>query len=559
MPPLPHIHLTALREATRLAAREPANARATLATAFDVAQDLDSKERYPAAWFIFRLNMPSDKETSATASGAELLADLAAVVEHLTDAARLAVANLPPGWHTLDDLAAKWKVSRKTVDRYRKKGLLAWRVRDESGKPVLMVQPEHAERFAARHEATITRAAGFDRIDAATEARMLRRARVYRVRFGCTLNQTAERLAERYGRSREAVRALLKRSHAAAETRTFTEPDALSARDGRVCLRAVQRGIEPALLARRFRKPMGSIRRGIGLAQMQQIEPHMPALRGLDDGSLSDAQIAAALASPPALTGLDVRGVTELGAFLDDAAGPHATLAIEESTRAAAYRACRVRAARVHAGLNHNFPGSSELDEIITLLRWASRLKAALVRAQFRLCTQTMEAAFQTPLTGLKSADALAMSTELLAMLSDMVDQHTRSEPRGRLASPVGLAVNKLAGKWQKERLSAGPGKAAPRATARPSGALPDWTARLNPWQRDLDPPEWLRSVLPRLSPASRELLTLRFGWDQAGSAPRTLDACMAALGWSRIKAVRAERSAMHEALVLVRDRGGRA
>lgn len=568
MPPLPHIHLSPLREALKQSARQgvPAeNVTNALHEAFSVAMDLEPGRQYPAAWLMFRLGLTHEGEITATANGEELLADLAAVVEHLTEQARLQRSQLSPEWKTLDGLASEWNVSRKTIDRYRKRGLLAWRVRDEAGKPVLMVQPEHAARFAARHVTAIARASGFERIDAATQARMLRRAALYRARFGCTLNQVAERLAERYGRSREAVRALIKRgsdtdgSDPAPARARFTEPQALSERDGLVCFRAVQRGIDPALLARRFRKPMGSIRRAIGLAQLAQVRAHATGLLLLDDETLSDGQISAALASPPAQTGLQVRGVTDLAEFLSDAGGTFSVLAIEESTRMAAYRATRVRAARLLRGINHNFPATTELDEIVTLLRWASRLKCWLMRSQFRLSVQTLEASFATPLSGLRSSESLAVCREMILLLSDLVDQQARSEPRGRLAAPVGLAMNRLAGKWLKERLQTLPGKAAVRATSRPSGTLPDWTQHVHVWQRDIEGPEWLRRVVPRLTSDSRQLLTLRYGWDEQGTPPRTLESCMSTLGWSRIRAVRQERKAMHEALTLIRTSGGQA
>ncbi|MBU6413520.1 MAG: hypothetical protein KGS45_08600 [Planctomycetes bacterium] len=560
MPPLPQIHLHPLREATRLALGESAdNTRAILSAAFDVARDIDAEQEYPTEWLIFRLKLPASTQKARQASGAELLADLAAMVEHLSDAARLSRTAQHDTWHMLDDLAQLWSVSRKTIDRYRKRGLLAWRIRDDKGKPVLLVEPRHALAFASRHALLIQRAAGFERIDTVTQARMLRRAAVYREHFGCTLNQVADRLATRFGRSREAVRVILRRAdgeRTRAGASRFTEPLPLSDRDCRVCMRAVQRGIDPALMARRFRKPMGSIRRAVGVAQWKSLQPYHAALITLDDGTWSDAEIDAALASPPAQTGLHVRGITDLADFLEDAAGPYSMLAIEETTRMAAYRAARMKATRQMSRINHNFPATTELDEIITLLRWASRLKVWLMRSQFRVSVQTLESTFGAPLTGLKSADGLAIAHEIVTTLSDLVDQHAKGEARGRLAAPVGLAMNRVAGKWMKERLRPSSGKASPRATARPHGTLPDWTTRVSPWQPTVDAPLWLRQVLPGLSAHARELLTLRFGWDGLGSPPRTLECCMSTLGWSRIRAVRQERKAMREALTIVRNSG---
>ena len=104
---------------------------------------------------------------------------------------------------------ARWGVSRKTLERWRREGLIARRVTGENGKPRLVFAAGVVERFEKGRGGKM--GAGYTRIDERVEARMLRRAAVY-ARMGCSLNQAARRIAERYGRAHETVRQLLKRS-----------------------------------------------------------------------------------------------------------------------------------------------------------------------------------------------------------------------------------------------------------------------------------------------------------------------------------------------------------
>ena len=182
-----------------------------------LAGDLVEKERYPVDWLVFRITgHRPESSREAVFSGREVLADLSALVERLCEAGEFGIADLPEGSVDADALAERWSVSRKTIDRSRRKGLIARRVRNERGRASLYFSPASVSAYEARQGDAIEKAGSFSRLSPETEARIIRRAARYRAMFQCTLNQAAVRLAERFGRSHQGVRELLKRHDARA-------------------------------------------------------------------------------------------------------------------------------------------------------------------------------------------------------------------------------------------------------------------------------------------------------------------------------------------------------
>ena len=118
-----------------------------------------------------------------------------------------------------------------------------------------LADPDAADGLFERvHAERLGRAGRFTRLDDREVERVLRRAARYRARLGWSLNRVAQRLAVRTGRSPEGVRRLLRRADRARGGRAealFPEPGPPTQRERMLAVRAMARGIEPALLARR--------------------------------------------------------------------------------------------------------------------------------------------------------------------------------------------------------------------------------------------------------------------------------------------------------------------
>lgn len=521
------------------------------ALCIEVAESLPAElipdRDYPVEWIAFRLGTPAAAAgISGVIRGDRVLADLSAVVERLCEASRLIGKSLPPGSRTAPELCALWAISPKTLARYRQRGLVARRVHDPGGRTHLAFTPAAVGAFEQRSTELLNAAAGFSRIARDDEARMIRRARRYRCTLRCSLNGAALRLARRFGRSHEAVRRLLQRHDAAAANPIFGRPArAIDARR-ELAYRAMRRGIEPAEVAHRTRRTRAAV---VRLAN----DRRAAVLRELGlasdaPDSPDDSTSAKALAPSPVRTELGAPGETDLAALVATVASPTVPIGVVERTRAAAYRALIARAGSSLASLPaHGVPGP-EIDRVETDLRWAARLKAELVRAQLTLMARTIEGQLGVPLGALRAADLAPLLNAMIAAVAGAVENFDPSG-RGRLAAPVGLAVQRAASRWVREHPeivpAARPQRAAP--VLRPGFQIPDWTLTLCPWQPCLEPDPRVRPALRQLPETEQHWLLERFGW--SGGPPRTLDEMAAHRGIKPMHAAKKDRAAVRAGL----------
>jgi len=556
VPPLPRIRTAALADLAaelRFAPREAL--LRDLARAESLAGEIDLATEYPLEWVVYRVTgyRPDLKET-VLVSGDALLSDLSALVERLSDGAGLREDELGGPSEGADELAARWRVSRKTLDRWRRQGLIARRVRHGDGSARLRIMTAAAEAFAARREALLGRAAAFSRIDQETGASMVRRARRYHDLLGCSSNQAAERLAVRFGRSREAVRQLLLRSDAEArargETPTFDERGVLPERTQRAIERAWRRGIEPGEMVRRYRRTRGGIHRIVNEQRLRRLRAlelgkTAPAAAGLDEGAIAEL-LQEAPAQTPAPAPVP-RDLVELLGFMRSRVVP---VGVEERARARAEHALRARAARTIAAISGGFPEAGLLDRAETDLRWAAAIRAALARTQLRLVVETLETSLSLELDRMRAQDARTLIEAGLAALRFGMDAYDPWKG-GRLAAPVGFAVARvrapvgLTGENQ-------PGERRRAQVRLVTGAdAPDWTLLVSPWAAGLLPDPRLAGVRARIDPDLGALLTVRFGI--GGVRPRTLAEIAAERRITIMQAGRLERRAVRAGLEAAR------
>ncbi len=533
----------------------------------ELAGEIDPAAEYPADWVMFRVTgYRADRAAGAMSPirGGALLADLSALAERLSRGAHVPVEHARrAGMPGVAELCARWKVSRKTIDRFRKRGLIARRVEDSRARASLVFAPGVVERFESGHARELARGAAFSRIDPDTEERMVRRAARYRRLFGWSISTTAARLAERFGRSHEAVRGLLLRQGAAAGR---PPPPRVKRDAGRDYLRALSRGTEPREIAERAGVTARGVLRAAALSRRELLVElaasgaletwRSPAFERKDAAEVI-------LGAPAAREGLGAPGMTDLLRLIVAARPRDPRPPAEERARALAYHFLRYSAARAIETLDDQHPGATALDEIETRLRWAARLKAELMRPQMHLVIETLESLLRGPpeeLPGLNSAQLAALLGAAVGGLGEAVDQFEPQRPArgapGRLAAPAGLAVARACARWMKSQGLEGGTRPAGRAATRllEGVRIPDWTQSVAPWQRWLEPGERARDDAAKLDEDKREFLAARFGWD--GTPPRTLAEIAGARGTTPSRAAVLERRALR-AVQVAREAGG--
>jgi RNA polymerase primary sigma factor len=541
VPPLPRLRIAALADVARqlrFAPRE--TVRRQLERAQALAEEIDPGVNYPEDWLVFRITgYRASIEAPATFVGSALLGDLSALVERLSAGAGLSWAELEPGRYlAVEELLARWHVSRKTLERRRRQGLITLRARGANGKIRLVFPASSVERFESRHAGAVESAAAFTRIDAAARARILRRAAAYRRRLGWTLDRAARRLAVRFGRARETIRQLLIRHDGIASEPIFARRGRVSLREGRLIERAARLAIEPGMVADRLGRSRASVLRFMRNRRAER-------LRGLGLEAWSMGRPGAVSAA--ALGGIGAPGPTDLMEMFEAARATSPPNAATERALATAYRGLVGRAARAIAGLPRHSPSPRVLDRIETDLRTAARVKAELVRSQLPLLARTIESGLGRRPEELRAGLLGPLVDEALAAICLAVDVFDAGSTRGgRLAAPAGLALTRAVSGWcrtHEAELRATAGRATPRLG--PGTPLADFTTRVSPWQQFLDPPPAVRVALARLPARERDFLRARFGWP---GAAHTLAELAAQARTTIIKAALLERRALRAA-----------
>ncbi|MAY75911.1 MAG: hypothetical protein CMJ31_14560 [Phycisphaerae bacterium] len=463
--------------------------------------------------------------------GAAVIRDLSTLVERLCHDTGYALDEAPDGALTTTDLMERWSVSRKTVERYRTQGLIARRVASGAGRAELRFTVSVVSRFEEARAASVERAAKFERIGDDERARMIHRARRYKRLLRCSLNQSAERLAKRFGRSHEGVRQVLRRHDEEQRAQAHGAPifAEVIRRDVRMrfdVLEGARRGEEPAKLSKLL-GPTNATRRQVThminttrarlLRRLALDAPTVPLFGHADARSV--------ILAPPAVR----ERLFDPNATIDLAAA-RATkpLTAEQERTASNAMLYLLHCARAEIEeLATSTPSATALDRIETDLRWARMLRAQLIVSQLGVALKSLEAT--TPLT--------TIPADLIVAIGRVVDRHAPFHG-GRLAAATAVAIN---------RYTAGHRRAASsRAVATVRDIPVERLAPSTTWAIWLLPPPWLTRFLDAAGDAEAHIITRRYGLD--GAAPATREELATEFGGTSQQMARLERAASRAA-----------
>jgi hypothetical protein len=488
--------------------------------------EIDAERNYPEEFIVYRITgfRPEGAEAPATFVGAALRGDLVNFVLQLSAGLALPARTALRNAISIEEAARRLNVSTKSVQRYRRQGLVCHFVTTEDGARRLACYEDSLARFQRREPALVAGAAGFSRVDQATGQAMYDEARAMRQAASLSLNEAALRLARKHGRARETVRSIVKRVDRRSAEPVFDRSPPLTRADARRIDRAVRLGIDLSRLAQRFGRSRAAIRlaldreraevlRGLGLRvihlptfdrpEARRVILGAPALsRGLVADSLPTdaAALVAALAAAPAFD-------------------THAAVA-----RLAGYNFLKHEAENQLAALPA-WPGAPALDRLETDLRWAALVKRTLVTMLLPIGQVRIDITLERPLLA-ESAERVA---RLLRLAVDTASRQVESTDPGakqRLDRAFSLAMDRA---LAAANLDASGRRAAARhapGALMVSGLLDD----LCPWQGRLLLSERHHGRIEELEGDARTAMELRYGL--SGQPPRTVAEIAAA--WNR-------------------------
>ena len=129
-------------------------------------------------------------------------------VEDVSDAADIRVEDAGEPVHTVEELSKLFKVSTKTISRWRQQGLVSRRFIFDGRKRVGFLRSS-VDRFVAGNTERVRRGERFSQLTAEERQEIIDRARRLALAGGCP-SEVARRVAKQMGRSVETIRYTLK-------------------------------------------------------------------------------------------------------------------------------------------------------------------------------------------------------------------------------------------------------------------------------------------------------------------------------------------------------------
>lgn len=540
MPRAPSFKTSAVRELFRNLRYAPADTRhRQMDAAEQLVNAIDPSLAYPEDFITFRITgyRPDAASEPHLVPGDAVRGDLARFVQLLSATLSLPEERDGSRAITLEDVARRLGVSTKTIQRYRQQGLVCHRVAFDDGRAVLACYEDALERFVSPRLDHVAKAAEFSRLGIEQEAAIIEAARSMHAESGCSLNEAALRLAERYGRAHETMRGLLRRHDQRTAEPIFREHGTITARDKRLIERAFRFGIPTETLARRFGRSLDTMVRHIARLRgeaLARIE-----LKWVDLPTFALPEADAIVLSPPCVR-TDLDGGPWPTGILSIVRSAHASNdPLDESTADSLIAGMHFLTRRARQGTESlgARPSERDLDRIETDLRWVAAIRHRLVIGALPAALGRIEQHL-----GRKLADRTPEVIRALLQLA--VDE----------ALATAVTVDPSRGQNFERRVALAMDRALSRAGL-PRGAelagvrhrdeftSPNLFDAIEPWRRVIGPRADLRTHVDLLSSEERAVAETRWGW--AGSQPRTMQETAAILNIAERTVGKVEDGAM--------------
>jgi RNA polymerase sigma factor (sigma-70 family) len=237
---------------------------AQLACAEELLYSLDPAKAYPYDFVLYRITGYRPRETSADLlTGLALQHDLGLLIEQLSETLDLKTAEMQEPVLSIEDVATRFNVTSKTIQRWRRKGPAARRFIFPDGKRRVGFLLRSVERFIAAHEEQVVRSANFSQVDDPERQEILRRARRLAVRCRCCRNEIARRIAKHLRRSPLTILHTIKKHDEEVPQEAIFPLAAkgLSTEERAVVLKGHRRGLTLRALAKRLCRPRVAVYR----------------------------------------------------------------------------------------------------------------------------------------------------------------------------------------------------------------------------------------------------------------------------------------------------------
>jgi len=238
--------------------------RKELAAAERLYSLIDVQKQYPYDFVCFHITgFHSQGTNQEMMDGRDLLDDLYVFISKLSGKLATPVREESERIYTADELAERFNVSSKTIDRWRRRGLLARKfIFPDGGRRFGFVESS-VETFAREHPRLVARAGNFRRLSDSQRRQVVRQARSLAAKTTLSRYQITKQLAEKLGIAQETARYTLQeyeQNH--PDKPVFRRPlGRIRPTEAAELFRLHKQGVSVRQLMRRFDRSRSSVHR----------------------------------------------------------------------------------------------------------------------------------------------------------------------------------------------------------------------------------------------------------------------------------------------------------
>ena len=245
-----------------------------LIAAEELYRIVEPERQYPYEFICFKITgyRPKGRSPSQVITGKELIEDLPVYI--LRESARLKLKAAQQGEkiYSIDQLAAKLNVSTRTIERWRKKGLLCREYLFGGNVPQVGFTASVVEKFVAAHPELVKKASQFSTVSPATKQSIIEM--VQQLGSDGSLSRTAviKKTAAHFKRAPETIRLIVVGFEARRKKQIFKSPHViLGSRETAAISNMYESGAAINQIAEKFGKSGSTIYRSINRKRIRKL------------------------------------------------------------------------------------------------------------------------------------------------------------------------------------------------------------------------------------------------------------------------------------------------
>jgi len=243
----------------------PKHRRKQLDAAEKLFAIIEPDKEYPFDFVCFRITgyHPKGSVEQQLIKGRDLLEDLHIFISKLSGWVAPPVAGQSQKVYSVEDLAAKLDVSTKTVNRWRKRGLIARKfVFDDGGKRFGFLQST-VDKFIGQNPHLVTKARTFRRLKTREKQQIIKQAGRLAAKTALSRYQIVNQICAKTGNAHETIRYILQNYEKSHPDKPIFKklPGALSPEQAAELYRLYNQGLAVPQLCRQFYRDRSSIYR----------------------------------------------------------------------------------------------------------------------------------------------------------------------------------------------------------------------------------------------------------------------------------------------------------